>query len=1058
MTDIRSILRSAFHRHDHDQKSAKGDVNDGQNSSASASKITKVVSNPPKGPYEDQAKPSESSQQASTEAADRKSQAKTEKSPPNFAPVAKLWNEAYATLPDELLKKYEAIINEHVPAEATDREARLKALILEKTQEVETNQWKSKFGDHVFVVKDLIEPVVNVIDCEFMHDAQCALYLSSNGFIRYARDFSKWDAWEDMLTTVKGISSSLGDIEKTWRDQIYQEDWEQQKLQHEERIKNLDAIRSEIVRFQEIVQNSQSQALRRQLLDWLGTVDPSSNYNEAREKHSLSTGEWLLGDKDSFQKWLAEPNSLLSCVIRHITEERSYEPWKALAYFYFDFRNPAKQEKTNLLKSLVSQVCGRRPDFIQPLQDLKSFFDVKLQPSDEKLLTTLQSALDGFSSAYLVIDALDECPKTKDQRRKVLDLITTIHCWNLPNLHILLTSRPENDIQIKIEPLIKDTSGVAIDLEKRRQEVFLDIETFIDLELEELDWPGWIKKNAKEALLQKVDGMFQYVAAQVKQLALNDNTKEVETALKSLPADLDETYDRALLELLLLDEEKRKESIRALNWLAFADGDITISELSDAVKIETEPPSSLRPPDWESIPELMAQWKPFDKNNRSFTPTAVLARLPSLILFEKESAESLEYYRDKETFDRRRIKLSHSTVKEYLTSERIKSSPAAQFSLNETSSTLLLAEACLLYHVYVSEVKCPIQGKSYEAELDEIFYLWRHAAMNGVPKYVEALDQPDLTPLLETLLRFMLNPETQSFRHLAIICNPDISGPYGAFTDREKLTPSPIYWATGCGLSQIACFILDENVCDVNARGGSYGTALNKAAADDATSMVQFLLERGADPYVNTSSIEERKPREFFGPRCALEAALGGALGYDLTNTTIEVLLERPDAIKRCEENGFSPLGQMYSGRFSPNDVARLLDLGANPNARLKNTIATIGLVLSMNDDESCKPKLELLVKHGADVNVRAPIYGNVLQQAISKGKPQVTKFLIFEGARLDPPTGTEWIALMESLKENLYIVSKMERRKRRAQARTRAYKELIRRLEASQKHLGDIP
>ena len=67
------------------------------------------------------------------------------------------------------------------------------------------------------------------------------------------------------------------------------------------------------------------------------------------------------------------------------------------------------------------------------------------QPSDEELQNVLRDILDRFSQAYIIIDALDECI----DREKTLDWVNKLISdtnRKAANLHIVITSRPERDI------------------------------------------------------------------------------------------------------------------------------------------------------------------------------------------------------------------------------------------------------------------------------------------------------------------------------------------------------------------------------------------------------------------------------------------------------------------------------------------------------------------------------------------------------------------------------------------------------------------------------------
>ena len=75
-----------------------------------------------------------------------------------------------------------------------------------------------------------------------------------------------------------------------------------------------------------------------------------------------------------------------------------------------------------------------------------------LQPSDEQLQIVLHDILDRFSQAYIVIDALDECTERGKTLNWVNELILDPN-RKVANLHIVVTSRPERDINDIFAPL-----------------------------------------------------------------------------------------------------------------------------------------------------------------------------------------------------------------------------------------------------------------------------------------------------------------------------------------------------------------------------------------------------------------------------------------------------------------------------------------------------------------------------------------------------------------------------------------------------------------------------
>ena len=126
------------------------------------------------------------------------------------------------------------------------------------------------------------------------------------------------------------------------------------------------------------------------------------------------------------------------------------EPTESLgiAYFFFDGRDSQKelQLHNKLIRTLISQLSDIRHGGIsEKLADLYKRCGEFQQPSDEQLQNVLRDILDGFSQAYIMIDALDECTDREKTLNWVNKLISDTN-RKAANLHIVVTSRPERDI------------------------------------------------------------------------------------------------------------------------------------------------------------------------------------------------------------------------------------------------------------------------------------------------------------------------------------------------------------------------------------------------------------------------------------------------------------------------------------------------------------------------------------------------------------------------------------------------------------------------------------
>ena len=87
--------------------------------------------------------------------------------------------------------------------------------------------------------------------------------------------------------------------------------------------------------------------------------------------------------------------------------------------------------------------------------------------------------LPGQIPTYIIIDALDECPnniETPTAREKVLNFVRDLVQSNHSNLLICVTSRPEQDINITLNPLTSPSRRVSLHEEGGQME---DINSFV---------------------------------------------------------------------------------------------------------------------------------------------------------------------------------------------------------------------------------------------------------------------------------------------------------------------------------------------------------------------------------------------------------------------------------------------------------------------------------------------------------------------------------------------------------------------------------------------------
>ena len=183
-----------------------------------------------------------------------------------------------------------------------------------------------------------------------------------------------------------------------------------------------------------------------------------------------------------------------------------------LAYFYFDFKDTAKQDYRALLSSLLVQLSEQSDIFRDALFSLYSTHKRGAeQPTDDALAQCLKNALLGMERVpiYLIIDGLDECPNDSgipSSREKVLELVKEFVELRRLNLHLFITSRPEFDIRTTLQPLT--TQQVSLHDEIGQHQDIIDyVTSVVHSDKKMKKWRDDDKKIVIDKLTKKADGM-----------------------------------------------------------------------------------------------------------------------------------------------------------------------------------------------------------------------------------------------------------------------------------------------------------------------------------------------------------------------------------------------------------------------------------------------------------------------------------------------------------------------------------------------------------------------
>ena len=184
----------------------------------------------------------------------------------------------------------------------------------------------------------------------------------------------------------------------------------------------------------------------------------------------------------------------------------------SLVIFYYDFREDQKKALRGLLSSVLVQLGHQSDAYCDILSKLRSEHENgSKDPSDAALIRCLKRLLELPRQApiFLIVDALDEClntPPLSSPRKKVLALLKDFIDSKLPNLRICITSRPEVDIKVILEP--RTFRSVSLHDEHGQEEDIRNyIESVIDDDTKMQRWSSEHKQLVIKCLTERANGM-----------------------------------------------------------------------------------------------------------------------------------------------------------------------------------------------------------------------------------------------------------------------------------------------------------------------------------------------------------------------------------------------------------------------------------------------------------------------------------------------------------------------------------------------------------------------
>ena len=249
--------------------------------------------------------------------------------------------------------------------------------------------------------------------------------------------------------------------------------------------------------------------------DWLSAPDPSTNREEALSQSLKGTGSWFI-QSDRYTIWRLIPGQffwlhgipgsgktvLISTILEDLLRRSKRDPTYTIAYYYFDFRDPRKQNSDNMLRSLITQLsrkCVTPPDKLMSLYRSRN---IQTKPMTRELIKVLLDMIGNNEYLLLLLDALDEC----DDRKSTFEWLRML-MDECSSIHLLMTSRRERDIDRFMEKSVPKEKIIELEPTKINEDIRAYIRSRWSNDCDRWEAHPSVGTEIEETLMNNAKGM-----------------------------------------------------------------------------------------------------------------------------------------------------------------------------------------------------------------------------------------------------------------------------------------------------------------------------------------------------------------------------------------------------------------------------------------------------------------------------------------------------------------------------------------------------------------------
>lgn len=455
-------------------------------------------------------------------------------------------------------------------------------------------------------------------------------------------------------------------------------------------------------------QQSQEEVLKSHVVSWIkGDIGNDKQAALLKTRHPR-TCEWLF-QHTRFNSWLkaTESTSLTllappgagktvsASAVARLLEDRSHHT----TVFFFSFNDPSRRTVITALRALSLDILAFYnyiPEAVQQLYK-SDIMNGSTHLTDLGIATqVLKALIKQVNRVHILLDGLDEC---RDRRSLLPILGTLLESSTFGIVKWFFTSRPELDIHRWI------LQHHVLQIEAPIASIKEDISQFLHDTCTNDRW-----KQLITAVVERSEGNFLWatITLQVINNSTSIDEKDIVRELEKFPRDLNGLYLRVLHRLSKRKKRHQELAQKMFTILIASFQPLRLSELSEALAVNTSHPSSQSspiPPESSLLEDLCSGLVVFDRSCSDGSEDPLLRfshkSVHDFFLQSPEPEEmkkaGIPTYAAAQSLDDRHLekKMQEASVK------FIKAPPATKrFFLSMDAANLELGRVCLwyLYH------------------------------------------------------------------------------------------------------------------------------------------------------------------------------------------------------------------------------------------------------------------------------------------------------------------------------------------------------------------------